>query len=43
MGTARKLCKLSKWKFLEELAKRGIERHYTEKELEEDIKYACGD
>jgi len=40
MGMARKLAGLSKWEFMEGLAERGIQRHYYEKELDEDIKYA---
>jgi predicted HTH domain antitoxin len=40
MGTARRLAKLDKWAFLEGLAERQIERHYSEHELEEDIDYA---
>jgi len=40
MGTARKLAKIDKWMFLEGLAERGIERHYNEAELKEDIAYA---
>jgi predicted HTH domain antitoxin len=40
MGTARKLAKIDKWQFLEGLANRGIERHYNEAELKEDIAYA---
>jgi len=40
MGTARKLAKIDKWKFLEGLTERGIERHYNEAELKEDIGYA---
>lgn len=43
MGVARRLAGLSKWEFIEGLAERGIARHYDEKELEEDIKYAKGD
>jgi len=39
-GNARKLAGVSKWEFLEELGKRKIERHYTEKELEEDLAFA---
>ena len=39
-GKARKLAGVSKWEFLEELGKRKIERHYTEKELEEDLAFA---
>ena len=42
MGTARKLAKIDKWKFLEGLAERGIERQYNETELKEDITYANG-
>ena len=42
MGGARRLTGLTKWEFIEGLAERGIHRHYDEKELEEDIKYAKG-
>ncbi|MEW6417140.1 MAG: UPF0175 family protein [Nitrospirota bacterium] len=40
MGVARRLSGLTKWDFIEGLAKRGIQRHYDKKELEEDLKYA---
>ncbi len=40
MGVSRQLSGLSKWDFIEGLAERGIQRHYDEKALEEDIKYA---
>ncbi len=40
LGQARRLAGLSKWEFLEELAKRGVERHYTKEELEDDIAFA---
>jgi len=40
MGKARKLAGMSKWEFIEELAKRKVERHYTVKELEEDVAFA---
>ena len=40
LGQARKLAGFTKWEFLAELAKRGVERHYTEEELEDDIKFA---
>ncbi|MEZ0344644.1 MAG: UPF0175 family protein [Caldimicrobium sp.] len=40
LGISRKLSGLSKWEFLEEIAKRGILRHYSETDLEEDITYA---
>ena len=39
-GNARKLAGMSKWEFIEELGKRKIERHYTERELEEDLAFA---
>jgi len=42
LGQARRLAGLSKWEFLEELARRGIERHYTREELEDDIAFATG-
>jgi predicted HTH domain antitoxin len=40
MGVARKLSGLTKWEFIEGLGERGIRRHYSKRELEEDIKYA---
>ncbi len=40
MGIARKLARLTKWEFIEGLAERGIQRHYYEKDAEEDVKYA---
>ncbi len=40
LGKARKLAEMSKWEFIEELGKRKIERHYTEKELDEDLAFA---
>ncbi len=40
LGKARKLAGMSKWEFIEELGERKIERHYTEKELEEDLAFA---
>lgn len=42
LGNARKLASMSKWEFLEELGRRKIPRHYTEKELEEDLTFAKG-
>ena len=39
-GKARELAKMSKWEFQEELGKRKIPRHYTERDLKEDIKFA---
>jgi predicted HTH domain antitoxin len=43
MGNARKLSGLDKWDFLEGLAERGIERHYSEHDLEEDLKYGSSE
>jgi predicted HTH domain antitoxin len=40
LGTARRFAKLSKWEFIEGLNERGIERHYDDEELREDIDYA---
>lgn len=40
LGKARKLAEMGKWEFIDELKKRDIERHYTERELEEDIEFA---
>jgi predicted HTH domain antitoxin len=39
-GKAAELAQASRWQFAEELAKRKIVRHYTEKDLEEDIAFA---
>ena len=40
MGVARRLGGLTKWEFIEGLGERQIKRHYSEKELKEDINYA---
>ncbi|MDY0095632.1 MAG: UPF0175 family protein [Candidatus Vecturithrix sp.] len=40
-GKARKLAELSKWEFAERLGARGIPRHYTEQDLEEDLRFAA--
>ncbi len=40
LGQARRLAGLTKWELLEELAKRRVERHYTRKELEDDLTFA---
>ena len=42
LGNARKLAGMSKWEFLEELGRRKVLRHYTEKELREDLGFAKG-
>jgi len=42
MGNARKLSGLNKWAFIDGLAERKIERHYTEQDLLEDIEYGNG-
>jgi len=39
-GKARKLAALSKWDFAERLGERGVPRHYTEDDLEEDLRFA---
>lgn len=39
-GKARELASLSKWEFAQRLGSRGIPRHYTEEDLEEDLKFA---
>ncbi|MDI3475841.1 MAG: hypothetical protein PWQ79_1176 [Thermococcaceae archaeon] len=43
LGKSAKLAGLTKREFLEELAKREVPRHYTEKELEEDLAFARGE
>ncbi len=40
MGNARRMTGLTKREFLNELAYRGIKRHYTTQDLSEDIAYA---
>jgi predicted HTH domain antitoxin len=42
LGKAREMTGMGKWEFLEELGRRKIPRHYTEKELEEDLIFAKG-
>ena len=42
MGNARKLSGLNKWAFIDGLAERKIERHYTKQDLLEDIEYGNG-
>ncbi len=42
LGKARKLAGMTKWEFIEELAGRGVERHYSGEELEEDLAFAEG-
>lgn len=41
-GKARELARMSKWEFTELLGERKITRHYTEEDLDEDLKYAHG-
>ena len=43
LGKARALAGLSLWDFEEILGQRRIQRHYTDKELKEDLRYARGD
>ena len=40
IGKARQMAGLTKREFLNELASRGIKRHYTSKDLSEDVAYA---
>ncbi|HLC90977.1 MAG TPA: UPF0175 family protein [Candidatus Nanoarchaeia archaeon] len=39
LGKARQLARISKWQFQKELQKKKIFRHYTKKELQEDVLY----
>ena len=41
-GKARELTPLNRIEFGLLLGRRGIPRHYTEQDLEDDIAYACG-
>ncbi len=43
LGKAAKLAGVTRREFLEELAKRRIPRHYTERELLEDVAFARGE
>lgn len=40
MGVARRISGLGKREFIDELGKRKIPRHYSEKDFEVDLKYA---
>ena len=40
LGKARVLAQMSRWQFEELLGERKIPRHYTESDLEDDIRYA---
>jgi len=40
LGQARRIAGISKWNFLELLAKEGIPLHYGEEELKEDLEVA---
>ena len=42
LGVARKLASMTRWEFEELLAERGIVRHYSHEELNEDLGYARG-
>ena len=42
LGKARAIAAMSKWEFLEVLGRRKIPRHYTEKEMAEDVIFAKG-
>ncbi len=39
-GKARKLADLTKWEFAKRLGSRGIPRHYTEDDVEDDLRFA---
>lgn len=42
LGKARILAQMTRWEFEELLGKRKIPRHYTEENLEEDLRYGLG-
>ena len=42
LGKARLLANMTRWEFEELLGQRKIPRHYTQRELEEDIQYGLG-
>ena len=41
-GKARQLCGVTKYEFGVLLGQRGVPRHYTEEDLQDDLKYAAG-
>ncbi len=41
-GKARQLAQLSKWGFAQLIGQRGVERHYNEQSLQEDVEFANG-
>ncbi len=41
-GKARQLAQLSKWEFAQLIGQRGVERHYDEQSLQEDVEFANG-
>ena len=42
LGKARFLAQMTRWEFEELLGERKILRHYTDSDLEEDIRYGLG-
>lgn len=40
LGKARALAQMTRWEFEELLGQRQVVRHYTESDLEDDIRYA---
>lgn len=42
LGKARTLAQMTRWEFEELLGRRKVPRHYTEADLDEDIRYARG-
>jgi predicted HTH domain antitoxin len=42
LGKARTLAQLDRWRFEQLLGERRIPRHYSEADLEEDLRYAHG-
>lgn len=42
LGKARLLAQMTRWEFEDLLGKRRILRHYTDTDLEEDIRYGLG-
>jgi len=42
LGKARLLAQMNRWQFEQLLAERRVPRHYTETDLEDDLRYAQG-
>jgi predicted HTH domain antitoxin len=42
LGKARSLAQMTRWEFEELLARRRVRRHYTDLDVDQDVKYGLG-